>query len=200
MKTVTGKIMARSGNGKTGPIPVLSRDQWSCPTTCAFYGNGCYGENWGANPRTLFQIAADSEGILTEADLTREMGRKPARTFKGRALRRTLPIVRDREVGDVLDGYGNVDRDYMETVASAAEAAGKRVFGYTHVQEVTAADVPSNYVMNASCGTPQQVREAWGRGLAAVMVGGSPRVRRCVRAYWRGNESVLLMASRCRLR
>ena len=34
-----------SGNAKTGPIPVTTTSQDSCPPSCSFKGNGCYAEN-----------------------------------------------------------------------------------------------------------------------------------------------------------
>jgi hypothetical protein len=172
--TLVGKVIARSGNGKTGPIPVTSRGQWSCPTSCPFMGSGCYGENRGANPATLFEIAERSEGGWTADSLAKGM-RQSGRPGKG--MRRQFPLVRDREVGDVLDADGNIDRPWMTMVRDAARIVGRTVFGYTHVAEVTSEDVPDGYVMNASCETPEQVRAAWSRGLPAVMVGEANDIR-----------------------
>jgi hypothetical protein len=166
--TTVGKVTARSGNGKTGPIPVTSRDQWSCPTTCPLFGNGCYGENRGASPKTLFEHAASAESVHTVESLAAGM-RQSGRPGKG--MRRQLPLVRDREVGDVRAADGSIDRTWMTMVADAARTVGRTVFGYTHVPEVTSADVPDGYVMNASCETPAGVRDAWDRGLPAVLVG-----------------------------
>ena len=38
-------ITARSGNAKTGPIPVTTTERASCPTTCPFYDKGCYAKS-----------------------------------------------------------------------------------------------------------------------------------------------------------
>ena len=38
-------ITARSGNAKTGPIPVTTTERTSCPTTCPFYDKGCYAKS-----------------------------------------------------------------------------------------------------------------------------------------------------------
>lgn len=168
-----GKITSKSKNRKTGPIPVTSRAQSTCPTSCPFFNNGCYGENRGANPRTLFEIARNSETALTVDGLERAMRKRgnPTR-FNGRALRRVLPIVRDREVGDVLDpATGEIDHTWLRGVAGAARRVGMTVFGYTHVRNVWRSDVPDGYVMNASCETPDDVADAWDRGLPAVVVG-----------------------------
>src|SRR6187431_3010559 len=35
----------KSGNSKTGPIPVSMTSQATCPPSCAFYGAGCYAES-----------------------------------------------------------------------------------------------------------------------------------------------------------
>jgi hypothetical protein len=170
--TVVGKITPKSGNAKTGPIPVTSRAQWSCPTSCPFFGAGCYGENRGRNPRTLFDLAADAETVHTTESLAAEMRRAGnPRRFGGRALRRVLPIVRDREVGDVLTAAGAIDHAWLSVVTDAARSVGRTVFGYTHVTTLTAEDVPDGYVMNASTETTEDVRDAHGRGLPAVIVG-----------------------------
>lgn len=43
MAAIVG-INKRSGNEKTGPIPVSTLDQSTCPPTCPLKGNGCYAE------------------------------------------------------------------------------------------------------------------------------------------------------------
>lgn len=167
-----GKITPQSGNTKTGPIPVTSRPQSTCPTTCLFYNNGCYGENRGANPKTLFQLADDGSKPLSAATMLAVLAQRgnPKR-FKGRTLRRVLPIMRDREVGDVLHADGGVDHGWLNHVMAAAKAAGLTPFGYTHVKQVTSRDVPVGYVMNTSCETPEDIYDSWSRGLPATVVG-----------------------------
>lgn len=39
-------LTLRSGNEKTGPIPVSLTERRSCPDSCSFKGNGCYAEGW----------------------------------------------------------------------------------------------------------------------------------------------------------
>lgn len=169
MVTSVLKVTARSGNLKTGPIPVTSRGQWSCPTTCPFMGSGCYGENHGrGGSPTLFDYADAAERPHDVESLAVGM-RQSGRPAPG--ARRQLPLVRDREVGDILTADGAIDRPYLSLVRDAARRMGRRVFGYTHVPEVTADDIPEDYVMNASCETPEGVRDAWSRGLPAVIVG-----------------------------
>ena len=168
-----GKITPQSGNGKLGPIPVTSRAQGTCPTTCLFYGNGCYGENRGANPQTLFALAEQGETVHDVDTMTSAFAKRGnRRRFRGRDLRRVLPIARDREVGDVLTPDGAaIDLEWMYGVALAGMRAGLRIFGYTHVPTITELDVPPNYVLNASCETPEDIESAWMRGLPAVCVG-----------------------------
>ena len=163
------KVTARSGNTKTGPIPVTSRGQWSCPTSCPFMGSGCYGENHRiGGGSTLFQVAEEAERTWTTESLAVAMSQSD-RPRKGQVRQRM--IVRDREVGDVLDEDGEVDHEYLQMVTDAAHMVGRRPFGYTHVPGLTADDVPDGYVMNASCETPEQVADAHRRGLPAVIVG-----------------------------
>ena len=38
-------ITPRSGNAKTGPIPVTTTERASCPSTCPFYDKGCYAKS-----------------------------------------------------------------------------------------------------------------------------------------------------------
>lgn len=92
-----------------------------------------------------------------------------AKVGKGRATR--WAIARDRVVGDIDDGNGGIDRDHLEVVTAAFQRLGRTVFGYTHLTTVTAADIPAGYVMNASCETVDDIRDAHRRGLPAVIAG-----------------------------
>lgn len=167
-----GKISPQSGNSKTGPIPVTSRPQSTCPTTCLFYDNGCYGENRGANPKTLFQLADEGSKPLSANTIIAMLAQRGSpKRFKGRELRRVLPILRDREVGDILAPDGSIDRSWLVNVTYACAKVGLTPFGYTHVPFATRTDIPVGYVMNTSCETPEDIYSSWERGLPATVVG-----------------------------
>lgn len=146
-----------SGNAKTGPIAVTGRDRESCPVTCTFNPRnpdgvgGCYTAGridayYARNKRDWTDVEAKE--ALTQAKSDR---------------------LRDRVDGDVLTG-GEIDREYLVTLTTAAQSAGFRwIWGYTHVEDVTAADVPEGYVMNASCETEADVVRAAERGLPACL-------------------------------
>jgi len=140
-----------SGNAKTGPIAVTGRDRSTCPTTCTFYNNGCY---------TTGRI--DAYYKRTQRDWTVTEAKQALATAKSDRLR-------DRVDGDVLTN-GKIDRSYLRDLTKVALSVGFRwIWGYTHVQQVTAADVPDGYVMNASCETADDVAWAIDRGLPAVI-------------------------------
>jgi hypothetical protein len=80
-------------------------------------------------------------------------------------------ILRDRVVGDIATEDGGVDRQWLVDITALAGSVGRRPFGYTHHRGVTADDVPDGYTLNASCETPDDVRDAHRRGLPAVMAG-----------------------------
>lgn len=151
-------LTARSGNSKTGPIPVTYRPMSTCPAECPFLGNGCYGTG------RIFALANKYAATMRAVDMLAKLAhRDPNARF-----------LRDRVVGDILDGSGAIDHEYVETVAAVAIAAGLIPFGYSHVwRRFTAADVRriarTGYVMNASCETREDVRRAINLGMPAVI-------------------------------
>ena len=110
------RIAHRSGNRKTGPIPVTASSAGTCPTSCSWYGAGCYAEvghwsrlHWSKVPEDgltwksfVSQVAAFPEGQLW----------------------------RHNEAGD-LPGSG--DRvDVQKLLMLVVANLGKRGFTYTH--------------------------------------------------------------------
>ena len=150
-------VTLKSGNEKTGPITTTGRPRATCPISCTFNPEnpegvgGCY--TVGRIDAMYTRLARDWSQVELKEFL---MGSKTDR-------------LRDRVDGDVLTN-GDFDREYLEEVTDAALSAGyKWIFGYTHVPEVTADDVPEGYVMNVSCETESDVVQARDRGLPIVI-------------------------------
>ena len=146
-----------SSNKKTGPIAVTGRARHTCPLTCTFNPlneegvGGCY---------TAGRI--DAMYARYSHDYRNDVATALLRHAKSDRLR-------DRVDGDVLVN-GKIDREYLSSLTSAALRAGMRwIFGYTHVETLTPADVPDGYVMNVSCETESQVQDAIDRGFPAVI-------------------------------
>lgn len=154
-------LVARSSNSKTGDIPVTYRGQSTCPSTCPFLNNGCYGDGrlWVLAHKYVHDLAmADAMAILAKV-------RKGAR------------YLRDRVLGDIVTESGGIDWDYLVNVSWLAHKANLVPFGYTHAWELfdraSVRRVRSfGYVMNASTETPRQVELAIMLGMPTVITNG----------------------------
>ena len=152
-----------SGNTKIGPIPATYRTMDTCPTDCPFYpdrAGGCYGTG------RIFGIARKNAQTLTTDDLDSRLSK----------VRKGARFLRDRVVGDILTPDGRVDFDYVAAIAKAGARHGLRVFGYTHAWRLLDRDdvtriKQEGYVMNASCETEQDVRQAVDLGMPVVLTG-----------------------------
>jgi hypothetical protein len=159
------KLVAQSGNSKTGPIPVTYRTDATCPTTCPLLptnGGGCYASG------RLFALARKWTDDITFEEAVAVLNRAP----------RNATLLRDRVVGDLVTADGEFDWQYIETITAAAQAVGLKPFGYTHAWRLlTAADVQRikalGYALNASCETEQDVLDATALGLPTVLAGDS---------------------------
>lgn len=116
------KFVLKSGNAKTGEIPVSMTDRSTCPDSCSFKGKdgsghlrGCYAEGW---PLSQHWTDVETKGVTWEA-FCRQVAALP-----------DGQLWRANQAGD-LQGKGNtLDR---EALASLVEAnRGKRGFTYTH--------------------------------------------------------------------
>jgi hypothetical protein len=159
-------VVARSGNTKTGDIPVTYRPMRTCEPTCPFLpskdSGGCYGTG------RIFAMAEKLTGERSADDVDATLAkRNPAARY-----------MRDRVVGDVIDvdadGSVTVDVEYIEAVADAAARNDLTAFGYSHAwprftPEDVARMAASGYVMNASCETPADVDAALAMGLPATI-------------------------------
>lgn len=106
-----------SRNAKTGPIPVTTTSEETCPEACPLKKNGCYAE---AGPLALFwrKVTERKAGIAWQ-DAMAEISKLPKGT-----------LWRHNQAGD-LPGNGNIiDAKAMAELIAANR--GKRGFTYTH--------------------------------------------------------------------
>jgi hypothetical protein len=106
-----------STNGKTGPIPVTTTSNDTCPATCPLRGAGCYAD---LGPLGL-HWARVSDG-LRGADLS-------ALTAAIRKFPRGQ-IWRHNQAGDLPGDGTTIDRDALRALTVANK--GRRGFTYTH--------------------------------------------------------------------
>lgn len=157
-------LVPRSGNAKTGPLPVTYRPLATCPTACPFLPTGPVGGCYGTG--RLFASAEHRSGTVDVETATWRvrLGMDPAARY-----------LRDRVVGDVVTPAGDLDRAYLAAIAEIATANGLVPFGYTHAWRlVSSADVAwlgaLGYVMNASVETLAQAEQASAAGMPVTIV------------------------------
>lgn len=121
----------KSANVKTGPIPVTTTANDSCPTDCAFRGNGCYAEAgplgglWKAmskaGPNAPFKNGRNTINTIDWATLCREIETLPAKQ-----------LWRHNQAGDLpkIPGTAKIDKAALAELVRAN--TGKRGFTYTH--------------------------------------------------------------------
>lgn len=110
-------LTLKSSNVKTGPIPVSTTSSASCPTACAFKGNGCYAES---GPLALHWKA------VTEGNRGTDWA-----TFCDTIA--TLPdgqLWRHNQAGDLAGNGYTIDQGKLMALVTANR--GKRGFTYTH--------------------------------------------------------------------
>lgn len=155
-------VTARSGNAKTGDIPVTYRPMTTCEPTCPFLPSGDIGGCYGTG--RIFGMAAKyAATVSVDSVRTKLRKRNPAARF-----------MRDRVVGDVVTESGAIDHAYIRTIAALAREADLIPFGYTHAwRRMTSDDVAeiaaTGYVINASCESRDDVRHAVALGMPTVI-------------------------------
>lgn len=167
-------VSGKSQNGKTGPMPTISRPiDATCPRTCPFIpkqfgGNGqCYAN--GRQNGSVKKFARD----MTVADVVSKI--RADRTKNDPAPK----YIRDRVVGDIVadpDGSATPEVGYLLAVADVARQVGATAYGYTHAfDSLTPDDVAtvaeSGYVLNASCNTVDDIRRAVLLGMPTTYAG-----------------------------
>lgn len=106
-----------SSNAKTGPIPVTTSSKNTCPTSCAFKGNGCYAES---GPLLLHwnKVSAGERGGTLE-EICADIKRLP----KGQ-------LWRWAQAGDLPGDGEHINRADVGRLIESNR--GRRGFAYTH--------------------------------------------------------------------
>ncbi len=124
-------LALRSGNQKTGPIPVSTTSKDSCPGRCAFKGNGCYAET-------------GPMAIHWKAVTDRQRG-LPWEVFcDAVATLEPMQLWRHNQAGDLPGDGETIDHAALELLLDAN--VGKRGFTYTHYDPT----VPDNAIAIAT--------------------------------------------------
>lgn len=110
-------LTMRSGNGKTGPIPVSTTSRHTCPNSCPFKGGVCYAEN---GPLRLHWDRLSNGLIGMELPQFLEAVRRIPRG----------QLWRHNQAGD-LPGDGE-SINIVELAQLAQANKGRRGFTYTH--------------------------------------------------------------------
>ena len=154
-------LTAKSGNKKTGPIPVSTSSAALCPTTCPFNnGGGCYASS---GPLALHwaKVTAGQRGTDWAA-FTASIASLP----QGQ-------LWRHNQSGDLLDP-GTIDGAAALEQLTAANN-GRRGYTYTHhaltplaIQSIRTAN-DNGFTVNVSCETESAADDAIFLGLPAVL-------------------------------
>jgi hypothetical protein len=106
-----------SRNAKTGPIPVTTTSEETCPESCPLKRHGCYAES---GPLALFwrKVTERKAGLSWEAALG-EIRKLPKGT-----------LWRHNQAGDLPGNGDSIDSEAMRQLVTANR--GKRGFTYTH--------------------------------------------------------------------
>lgn len=108
-----------SGNAKTGPIPVTTTSENSCPTTCPLYGKGCYAKT---GPLALHWRKVSDENEKRSISFVEFLSEIKA-----------LPngqLWRHNQAGDLPHDNGTIDYQYVSALIKANKR--KKGFTYTH--------------------------------------------------------------------
>lgn len=151
-------LVARSSNTKTGNIPVTYLGRETCPSSCPFLLNGCYGDG------RIFALAHK---------LARALSLSEARAILAKRDK-SAKYLRDRVVGDLVTATGKFNIRHVRDIARLAREHALVPFGYTHAwRTMTRQDVTdvkaAGYVLNASCETLDDVRQAIEIGMPTVI-------------------------------
>lgn len=148
-------VTLESGNAKLGKMGATYRTQGSCPTTCPFYGNGCYARG------RIFSIPRDHglDGEAANAALV--------------ALIDTMPrdyTLRLNVSGDFLTETGSPDVAYIAACNAVATARPDvTLIAYTHAWRVLSPDM-FTFTVAASCETADDIGDAIAAGWSPVTV------------------------------
>ena len=114
-------ITARSSNGKVGKIPVTTTEESSCPTTCPFYGGGCYAKS-GFHLRNHWQKVSKGERGTDWTGLTDFI----------KSLKQGQ-LFRHNQAGDMPHIEGLIRLDLLKSLVDANKFSGAKGLSLIHI-------------------------------------------------------------------
>jgi hypothetical protein len=145
-------------------MPVTTSEESTCPTTCPFYGGGCYAKS-GFHLRTHWQKVSKGERGTDWQGLTDFV-----RSLKPKQ------IFRHNQAGDMPHMDGLMRLDLLKSLVDANKESGARGYTYTHHllnthnKEAIKYANKNGFTINASCESLEQCDEAINNGIPAVCV------------------------------
>ena len=163
-------ITARSGNVKTGPIPVTTTERSSCPTTCPFYEKGCYAKS---GPLALHwrKVSNGERGTDWQGLCDYVTDLNPNQLW------------RHNQAGDLPHTNGSINGLMLFDLVAANR--GKRGFTYTHhvLNAINSAYIKNanrhGFTINVSTESKDDAVSAYNQGMPAVVVVPSDHVDQC---------------------
>jgi hypothetical protein len=157
------QLIRKSGNAKTGPIPVSMTERATCPDTCSFKGKdengalrGCYAEGW--------PLSSHWDKVATRGVDWATFCQQVAQLPEGQ-------LWRHNQAGD-LPGTNN-ELDGASLFALVAANKGRKGFTYTHkpgARETIALANRNGFTINVSCDSLEQVDRELGNHNPVVVV------------------------------
>jgi vacuolar-type H+-ATPase subunit F/Vma7 len=157
------QLTLKSGNEKTGPIPVSMTERASCPNACPFKGTdenrklrGCYAEGW---PMRTHWDNVPSRGV-DWSTFCEAISALPDNQ-----------LWRHNQAGDLPGDNDTLDGAMFAQLVLANR--GKRGFTYTHKpgnREAIAMANRNGFTVNVSCDSLEQVDRESGKGYPLVVV------------------------------
>lgn len=157
------RLIPRSGNAKTGPIPQTYSARWTCPVRCPFRGGGCYAD--GVRTCKVWDSADGGARALDLAGLVEALKAVPPGV-----------LLRHNVAGDCArPGTSELDADLVRDIVDVYAAARVRPYSYTHcvIDEKASACLreaaASGFVVNASVETASAADAALDQGVPACI-------------------------------
>ena len=107
----------KSANKKTGPIPVSTTSEESCPDSCPFRNNGCYAKGFPLKGR--WQEITEKKRGVKYSKFIHQIHALPENQ-----------LWRHNQAGDLVGNRVNIDIGALNALVGANK--GKRGFTYTH--------------------------------------------------------------------
>lgn len=109
----------KSGNKKTGPIPVTTSSRDTCPTTCPLLGAGCYADLGPLGLHWSKVTQGTNKKAVNQYTFLKQVKQLP----KGQ-------LWRHNQAGDLPHNEGYIDKEFLSKLVIANK--GKKGFTYTH--------------------------------------------------------------------